>query len=272
MTTWKGCAVIAACVLPLALAFAVETRAQAPAEAPPGQTETEPEQTGTAPDLKLMRQRLKEQRKKRQEIEIDLNLLDKYVGYYQFDQYRTYKVTRQGDALFVELSGQDAQQVFPESPQKFFYKKAAAQLSFSVDADGHATGLVLYQGGFERSAPRIEEAQAQKVTAAFVQRVKDRRPLPSSEAALKRQIDGLEHGQPDYGNLSEDLATVTRAEMGQISRRVTGMGPLQSVSFIGVSASGWDIYAANFENGTSICRILTTPDGKVSGLLYQWWP
>jgi bla regulator protein blaR1 len=263
MITWKGWAVIAACILPLA--FVVETRAQAPAEATP-------DQTGTGLDRKLMRQHLKEQRKPRQEVEIDLNLLDKYVGYYQFDQYRFYTVTRRGDALFAVLSGQDSQQIFPESPQKFFYKTIPAQLSFNVDADGHATGLVLHQGGFERPAPRIEEAQAQKLTAALAQRVKGRQPMPGSEAALKGQLDGLEHGQPNYENLSEELATVIHAEIGQLSRRFAAVGPLQSVSFVGVSSSGWDIYAANFENGTSICRIFMAPDGKVWGLQLQWWP
>jgi hypothetical protein len=263
MITWKGWAVIAACILPLA--FVVETHAQEPTEATPDQTET-------APDLKLMRQRLGEQRKPRHRVEIDLNLLDKYVGHYQFDPYRAYTVTRQGDALFVELTGQDPQQVFPESPEKFFYKTMPAQLSFNVDADGHATGLVLHQGGFERPAPWIEEAQAQKLAAALAQRVKDKRPMPGSEAALKGQLDGLEHGQPNYENLSEEIATVTRSEIGQISRRFAAVGPLQSVSFVGVSSSGWDIYAANFDNGTSICRILMAPDGKVSGLQLQWWP
>jgi hypothetical protein len=263
MITWKGWAVIAACILPLA--FVTETRAQAP-------TEATPDQTGTAPDLKLWKQRLREQHKPRQEVEIDLNLLDSYVGYYQFDPYRAYTVTRQGDALFVELTGQDPQQVIPESPQKFFYKTISAQISFNVDADGHATGLVLHQGGFERLAPRIKEAQAQKLAAAFAQRLKEKRPMPSSEAALKRQLEGLVHDQPNYEDLSEAPATEIRAQIGQISRRLAEAGSLQSVSFVGVGFSGWDIYAANFENGMAICRILMAPDGKVSGLLFQWVP
>jgi bla regulator protein blaR1 len=260
MITWKTWAVVVTCILPLA--FTVAARAQAP-------TQTAPSQAATAPDPKLIRQRLVDQRKPRQEVKIDPNLLDNYVGYYQLDPYRVYAVTRQGDELFVELTGQDSQQVFPESPQKFFYKEMPAQLSFDVDAHGHATGMVLHQGGFERPAPRIDEAQAKKLAAAFAQHIKDAQPMPGSDAALKRQLDGFARGQPNYDDMSEELAVETRAQIPRINRRFAAAGPLQSVSFVGVGSSGWDIYAAKFENGTTICRILMAPDGKVSGLLLQ---
>lgn len=258
MITWKTWAVIAACIMPFA--FTVAARAQAPT------------QTAPAPDPKLIKQRLAEQRRPRQEIKIDPNLLDNYVGYYQLDPYRVFAITRQGDSLFVELTGQDSLQVFPESPQKFFYKEMPAEVSFDVDAHGRATGLVLHQSGLERPAPRIDQAQAQKLAAAFAQHVKDAQPMPESEAALKRQLDGFAHGEPDYDEMSEELAAGSRQQIPRLSRRFAAAGPLQSVSFVGVGISGYDVYVAKFENGMSICRILLTPDGKVSGLLLQWGP
>jgi hypothetical protein len=36
--------------------------------------------------------------------------------------------------------------------------------------------------------------------------------------------------------------------------------------------TGWDLYEAKFANGVAICRILLTPDGKVSGLRLEWGP
>jgi hypothetical protein len=263
MIIWKTWTLAAACILPLA--FTVAARAQAPAQ-------TAPSQAGTAHDPKLIKQRLAEQRKPRQEVKIDANLLDNYVGYYQLDPYRAFTVTRQGDGLVVEITGQDNLPVFPESPQKFFYKEVFAQLSFNVGAQGRATGLVLHQGGLERPAPRIDEAQAQKLAAAFAQRIKDAQPMPGSEAALKRQLDAFAHGEADYDDMSEELATDTRLQAARISRRFAAAGVLQSVSFLGVGLYGWDIYAAKFENGISICRILLAPDGKTSGLLFQWAP
>jgi hypothetical protein len=263
MITRKAWTLVAACILPYVLM--VEAQAQAPTQAAPGQV-------APAPDAKLIRQRLAEQRKPRQEVKIDPSLLDNYVGYYQLDSYRVYAVTRQGDGLVVELTGQDSQPVFPESPQKFFYKGLPVQLSFNVDAHGRATGLVLHQGGLERPAPRIDQAQGQKLAAAFAQRIKVGQPMAGSEAALKRHLDGFAHGEPDYNDMSEELATETRAQAPRISRRLTAMGPLQSVSFIGVGSSGYDVYAVKFENGMSICRILVAPDGKISGLLMQWGP
>jgi hypothetical protein len=65
---------------------------------------------------------------------------------------------------------------------------------------------------------------------------------------------------------------VTRPQIPRINRRYALYGALQSLSFLGVGMQGWDVYEAKFANGMAICRILLTPDGKISGLRFEWGP
>jgi hypothetical protein len=220
----------------------------------------------------LSGQRLEDQKRPRQEVPIVPAILDNYVGYYQLGGYRVAAVTRQDDRLFVRLTGEDKVPVYPESAQKFFYKTMPAQISFVTDPQGRATALILHRDGSERTAPRIDQAQAQKQEDNFAKRLKGEAPLPGSEAALRHQIDAFAQGNPDLGAMTERLATATRPQVPKIAREFALVGPLQSLSFRGVGFSGFDIYEAKFANGIMISRILLTPDGKVSGLLFQWGP
>lgn len=265
---WQAWSVVIACVIPLA-AVTVSAVAQAPSETQEIGGSVTPERT---PDQETLRQRQADQKRPRQEVQIVPAILDNYVGYYQFGGYRVFSITRQGDHLFVQLTGQENVQVYPESSQKFFYKTVAAQISFVTDPQGRATGLILHQDGLERPAPRIDQAAAQKLQDSFAKRLKGEAPLPGSEAALRGQIEAFEQGHPNFDAMTDALATVTRPQVPKIQRQFALLGPLQSVSFRGVGFSGWDIYEAKFANGISICRILLTPDAKITGLRFEWGP
>ena len=236
--------------LPLA-AIAVAAVAQVPSQTQKDRRSVTPAPT---PDQETLRQRQDDQKKPRQEVQIDPAILDNYVGLYQFGAYRVFTVTRQDDHLMVQLTGQEALQVYPESAQKFFYKTVAAQISFVTDPQGRATGLVLHQDGLERPAPRIDQAAAQKLEETFAKRLKGEAPMPGSEAALRHQIETFERGQPDYDAMTEALATLTRPQVPKIERQFALLGSLQSISFRGVGFSGWDIYEAKFANGISIAE------------------
>lgn len=119
---------------------------------------------------------------------------------------------------------------------------------------------------------RIEEAQAQQIENTTAQRVKDAAPMPGAEAALRHQIEAFKQGQPDLNAMTDDLATVTRPQIPNITRQFERSGALRSISFRGVGFSGFDIYEAKFEHGLLICRILMSPDNKISGLLFEWGP
>lgn len=261
--TWKVWLLLIAGMLPPAV-IAAQAIAQAPAQS---------ETASFGPyDPSTVAARKEEQKVTRHAVAIDPNLLDHYVGFYQFDQFAVFTVKRLGDQLFVQLTGQQTFQVSPESRQKFFYTSVLAQISFVTDAQGRATELILHQNGIERPANRIDEAQARAIEDSLAARIKDGVPTPGSEAALRHQINALLHGHMDSREMTEELAAVTRSQMPAIERQLGLLGSFQSLSFTGVSLRGWDIYACKFANGTSTCRILLAPDGKVAGLLFQWGP
>lgn len=94
--------------------------------------------------------------KARQAAEIDAALLDRYVGKYALTPAFVLEVTREGDGLFVEATGQQKLPVFAENETTFFYKVVDAQLSFELGSDGKATSVMLHQGGFSQPGKRIE--------------------------------------------------------------------------------------------------------------------
>ena len=60
------------------------------------------------------------------------------------------------DRLMVQLTGQPAFQVFPESRTVFFYKAVDAKIRFESESSGKVTGLVLEQGGQKMPATKIK--------------------------------------------------------------------------------------------------------------------
>jgi CubicO group peptidase (beta-lactamase class C family) len=87
---------------------------------------------------------------------IDPAILPRYVGRYQFAPAVFLTVTREGDRLFVQLTGQAAYEVFPESPTRFFLKVVDAQVTFESDAEGKVTSVILHQNGLDQRAARVE--------------------------------------------------------------------------------------------------------------------
>lgn len=170
------------------------------------------------------------------------------------------------------MLGQQRVQIYPESAQKFFLKIVHAQISFETDAQGRATGLVLHQNGREQPAGRITEAEARGIEQALAKRIKDGTPAPGSEAALRRQIEALTKGELADNEMSPELAEISRPQVTKIKGDLDRLSPLESISFMGVGAQGWDMYQVKFANGVTVWRINLLPDGKVGGLLFQTGP
>jgi CubicO group peptidase (beta-lactamase class C family) len=93
--------------------------------------------------------------KEHKEITVDPKLFDGYVGQYQLAPNFILTITREGDQLFAQATGQPKFQIFSETPRDFFYKVVDAQITFETDANGRATSLTLHQGGANVPAKRI---------------------------------------------------------------------------------------------------------------------
>ena len=93
--------------------------------------------------------------KERKEITVDPKLFDGYVGQYELAPNFILTITREGDQLFAQATGQPKVQIYPESQRDFFYKVVDAQITFETDASGRATSLTLHQNGANMPAKRI---------------------------------------------------------------------------------------------------------------------
>jgi len=63
---------------------------------------------------------LAEQQQPRQAVPFNPVHFDMYVGYYALRTTAVFKISRNGDNFFVQLTGQDPVAVYPESETKFF--------------------------------------------------------------------------------------------------------------------------------------------------------
>jgi len=88
------------------------------------------------------------------EVTIDTKIFDRYVGSYQLAPGAILDISREGDRLFVQLTGQPKFPLYPESERKFFLKVVDAQITFDTDAQGKTTQAVLHQGGRDMPAKR----------------------------------------------------------------------------------------------------------------------
>ncbi len=110
---------------------------------------------------------------------------------------------------------------------------------------------------------RLGSAIGAGIQADIDRRVKTQEASPGSEAAVRRLIEELRAGRPDYSRMSPDLARQTRRQLVDEQATIEKLGALQSLSFTGVGASGPNIFRATFERGMLDWRIWLDPEGRV---------
>jgi serine-type D-Ala-D-Ala carboxypeptidase/endopeptidase len=93
--------------------------------------------------------------KEHKQVAVDPKLFDGYVGRYELAPTFIITVTREGDRLFIQATGQPKLEVFPESEKDYFLKVVDAQITFETNRQGKATGLTLHQHG-DKHGNRIE--------------------------------------------------------------------------------------------------------------------
>jgi CubicO group peptidase (beta-lactamase class C family) len=93
--------------------------------------------------------------KQRQAIALDPAIYDAYVGQYELEPGWVMSVTKESDRIFMQWTGQERVEMFPESSTKFFVKVIDAQRTFVVDETGKASHVILHQGGRDRVATRV---------------------------------------------------------------------------------------------------------------------
>ena len=194
----------------------------------------------------------------RKEITLDPKVMERYVGTYRMPDGRPMVIALDGRHLTAKLGNQQPGPIFPESETLFFAKVVDAQFEFPKGGTA-ASQLTLRQNGRDVVAKRMDDA----ASGALAKRVKGQTPMPGSEAALRRLIEELRTGRPDYDRMGADLAAATRAQLPDLQAMIKGLGAVQSVTFQGVGPGGADIHQVKFDRGLMEWRLSLGADGKV---------
>ena len=98
----------------------------------------------------------------RKVAKVDPRVYDAYVGRYELAPDRIMTITREGDRLMSQPTGQRKIEIFPESETEFFLKVNDIGLTFVKDDQGNVTHMLVHQGGRDTRAKRLEpEAKEQ---------------------------------------------------------------------------------------------------------------
>jgi CubicO group peptidase (beta-lactamase class C family) len=92
---------------------------------------------------------------KRQAIALNPAIYETYEGDYELAPGIILSVTAESQRIFVQLTGQERIELFPESATQFFVKVVDAQLTFVVEETGKAVRVILHQGGQDQVAIRV---------------------------------------------------------------------------------------------------------------------
>ena len=214
-------------------------------------------------ERKLLYQQTRPQR----EIAFNPRDFDKYQGYYEFDfpdGHAFVRLYRSANRYYwqVETAGQPPTEIFPESPTEFFATEFAAQLSFTMAADGRGSEMTLHEMGVLHAAHRVSQAVYGAWLADLRRRISADEPNPEADAALRRQLDAWEQQAKVNPN--------ARNPMPPMARTIAGLGAFQAVRFVKVGPHGWEVYQASFANGELRCFMAPlSAAGKVNALVCQ---
>ncbi|HEV2764060.1 MAG TPA: serine hydrolase [Pyrinomonadaceae bacterium] len=89
-------------------------------------------------------------------VKVDPKIYDAYAGEYELAPGFVLTVTREGDSLMMQPTGQRKAELFPASETNFFPKVIRADITFVKDAAGRVTHLVFNQGGRQQTAKKVK--------------------------------------------------------------------------------------------------------------------
>jgi CubicO group peptidase (beta-lactamase class C family) len=96
---------------------------------------------------------------------VDPKVFDAYVGRYQVAPTVFATISRDGDRLMAQLTGQPRFEIFPESEREYFLKVIDATITFVNDDRGKAKQLVIHQDGRDLTAKRVQDDTKSKEKA-----------------------------------------------------------------------------------------------------------
>ena len=147
---------------------------------------------------------------------------------------------------------------------------------------GMKLGVVLFRnvGGGKENPNRLAidilsslaEKKRAEIQADIDRRVKAQVASPGSEAVIRRLVEELRVGKPNYDLLSPAMARDLRRRLTEEQTAIAKLGALQSLTFKSVAPSGANIYRATFEKGSAEWRVWLNLDGSVDVFRFRVVP
>jgi hypothetical protein len=201
-----------------------------------------------------------------QETAVDPQLLDGYVGSYQYGN-AVLVVTRDGQQLAARPAGQSGYPIYPKGNTEFFFRRLDAQITFVLDAQGKTVALTMHRAGGDVKMTRIDAATAQQIASATAEKQKTHASDPGRVAALRRLVDGIVTGKPSTDDLRAALAAALDHRLSRWQPVIAPLGAVQAVQYLGVDNQGSDVYTVEQEHGVSHWRVALDSTGLISGAM-----
>lgn len=115
--------------------------------------------------------------------------LEAIVGRYDYGQ-GIMVIRRKGSQVFAQLASQPEFEIYPKSETNFFWKAVEAEVTFVKNAQGQVTKAVHRQGGQIINAPRLEDVQETRLSAAQLDAVTGRYDYGGGKAILTVTREG----------------------------------------------------------------------------------
>lgn len=206
-----------------------------------------------------------EQMRPRNQVDTDPATFSDYAGAYLFEDGLAAEVSLEDGHLYLRVIGQPRVEMFPEGEDAFFLQVVPAQVSFQRRR-GAVETLVLHQGGFDLPAKRAAPESFAEAEAALKERAARKEALPGGEDLLSRVIAEHRAGKPDYAGMRPPLAQLVREQLPVVITELERLGDLEELTFKHVGTDGFDVYQADFENGSMEWGFSLTDTGDLNGL------
>jgi CubicO group peptidase (beta-lactamase class C family) len=96
-------------------------------------------------------------------------------------------------------------------------------------------------------------------------------PDVGAEAALRRHIESVQRGAPNYDDMAPPMADNMRSQPDPLET-IAGLGEIRSIVFKGKGPQGGNIFNVETTKGVSEWRILLNAEGKIAVLLFRLGP
>jgi beta-lactamase regulating signal transducer with metallopeptidase domain len=202
--------------------------------------------------------------------------VEAYLGAYELNASHMLSVTREGNRLFVEESGQPKFEVAAFGVDAFSADNGRLVV-FLRNEHGKVNQALIQEPAFgARLARWVKPERAKIIQEEFARRVaevpdrfKDQAPQPGGKEAILRGIADMQRGAPNYERMSMALATKIRRQASEVQAQLNAFGAVESIFFRGVGPGGYDIYGVKFARGFAEFRTLLGADGKAEDVIFR---